>query len=199
MQSQTTDDVFNICPPCARNAVHAAMRHCWFDMIDVWNFSDEDKENFAIRGSHWDYFQHLLSLKPSLAHNINSFFDHAAQNGEIELLVRLPRSITGSKAAMDGAARKGHLNVVQWLHTNRTIGCTSLAMYSAAVHGHLQVVQFLRKNRNEGNIRNAIDRARREGHVHIAQYLEGTINIFDHCVDSFHNIRCIYKADCFCK
>ena len=51
---------------------------------------------------------------------------------------------------MDLAARNGHLEVVQWLDTNRTEGCTTSAMNWAAMNGHLKIVQWLHTNRKEG-------------------------------------------------
>ena len=47
---------------------------------------------------------------------------------------------------MNWAAAKGHLHVVEWLHTNRSEGCTSGAMDHAASNGHLHVVQWLHAN-----------------------------------------------------
>jgi hypothetical protein len=42
-----------------------------------------------------------------------------------------------STSAMDRAASSGHLDIVQWLHENRSVQ----AMNGAASSGHLQVVQ----------------------------------------------------------
>lgn len=50
---------------------------------------------------------------------------------------------------MDGAALDGHLDVVRWLHPNRTEGCTANAMNWAAANGHSDVVKWLRENRAE--------------------------------------------------
>ncbi len=43
--------------------------------------------------------------------------------------------------AMNLAAKNGHLDTVQWLHTNRTEGCTKKAIDGAAEKGHLEIVQ----------------------------------------------------------
>jgi hypothetical protein len=51
---------------------------------------------------------------------------------------------------VDNAASNGHLEVVQWLNSNRTEGCTPKAMDWAARNGHLEVVQWLHFNRIEG-------------------------------------------------
>jgi hypothetical protein len=44
---------------------------------------------------------------------------------------------------MNWAAARGHLEVVQFLHVNRTEGCTTDAISLAAQNGHLDVVHFL--------------------------------------------------------
>eukprot|EP01133_Synstelium_polycarpum_P016672 gene16672-19813_t len=51
---------------------------------------------------------------------------------------------------MDRAAAHGHLAVVQYLHEQRTEGCTPNAMNLAAGSGHLDVVMFLHQHRSEG-------------------------------------------------
>ena len=49
--------------------------------------------------------------------------------------------------AMDYAAGDGRLDVVKWLHDNRTEGCSIWAMNLAAENGHLDVFEFLYKNK----------------------------------------------------
>ena len=174
-------DVFSTSPPHSENAVHAAMRNCWFEMIDIWNMSEKRKVDFAIRGSHWEYFQHLLTLIPEteILHRKNNFFDYAAWNGALVLLKRLPVSISGSKKAMDWAAQEGHLQVVKWLHENRSEGCTSDAMDGAAQEGHLDVVKWLHENRSEGCTSDAMDGAAQEGHLDVVKWLhENRSHIF---------------------
>jgi len=45
---------------------------------------------------------------------------------------------------MNHAAEYGHLHVIQWLHTNRTEGCTIDAMNYAIYNGHFKVINFLK-------------------------------------------------------
>ena len=160
--------------PCVKYAAHAAMRHCWHDMIDIFNLSIYDKEEFPVYGSHWEYFLYLWSDNRRIRrrYDKDEFFDYAAQNGELALLMKLPSSIHGSAEAMDWAASKGHLDVVQWLHHNRTEGCTKYAMNCAAMNGHLDVVKWLHSNRTEGNVEEALAHARRGRHKEIFQYLQ---------------------------
>ena len=48
---------------------------------------------------------------------------------------------------MNGAAGNGHLEIVVWLHNNRTEGCTKHAMDMAALNGHLEIVKWFQKNK----------------------------------------------------
>ncbi|KAL7746597.1 hypothetical protein RI367_007997 [Sorochytrium milnesiophthora] len=52
--------------------------------------------------------------------------------------------------AMNSAARVGGLELVRFLHGNRTEGCTSDAMTNAVRAGHLDVADYLRLHRSEG-------------------------------------------------
>lgn len=49
--------------------------------------------------------------------------DLLARNGQLDLL-KSGQAKEFSPAAMDLAAANGHLDVVKWLHENRTEGCT---------------------------------------------------------------------------
>jgi hypothetical protein len=76
-----------------------------------------------------------------------------------------------TKAAMDGAAARGHLDVVRWLHANCSEGCTVAAMDLAAKNGHLHVIEWLHENRLEGGTTDAIDYASRSGHLEVLKWL----------------------------
>lgn len=158
------DDSFTYKPPSPRNAVHAAMRNFWIDMIDE-------------TADHWDYFQHLVTQRrpdeEELVSCTNDFFDYAARNGELKLLQRIPDSVTGTFHAMDWAAMNGHLDVVKWLHSNRSEGCSLFIMHYAGEHGHLDVVKWLheRLGADAEGIDGALQGAHRNGHRDIVAYL----------------------------
>jgi ankyrin repeat protein len=52
--------------------------------------------------------------------------------------------------AIDLAARNGHIEVVKFLHYNRTEGGTAHAIDYASKRGHYKIVQFLLEKRDEG-------------------------------------------------
>ncbi|KAF0717458.1 Aste57867_2273 [Aphanomyces stellatus] len=76
-----------------------------------------------------------------------------------------------STKAMDLAASHGHLDVVNWLHTHRSEGCTVYAMDAAATNNHMAVVQFLFSHRTERCSTNAMDGAAANGLLAMVQWL----------------------------
>lgn len=66
------------------------------------------------------------------------------------------------------AARNGHLQVVQWLHSNRQEGCTTRAVDDAAKNGFLDVVKWLLENRSEGY---STDLVAASGRLHVVKWL----------------------------
>ena len=49
---------------------------------------------------------------------------------------------------MNYSAQNGHLEVVKWLHENRSEGRAEDAMSGAAKKGHLEVVKYLKLIKN---------------------------------------------------
>ncbi|KAL2913283.1 hypothetical protein HK105_207161 [Polyrhizophydium stewartii] len=82
-----------------------------------------------------------------------------------------------SRLAMDRAAERGHLAIVQCLHTHRTECCTTAAMDSASASGHLDVVGFLHERRTEDCTLAATDMAAAAGLIHAMACLRS------HCTD----------------
>ncbi|KAG3221348.1 hypothetical protein PC129_g7906 [Phytophthora cactorum] len=74
---------------------------------------------------------------------------------------------------MDGAAANGHFHVVEWLHRNRSEGCTKSATDGAIRNdhtylGHLDAVKWLHRNRPEGWTSAAMAS---NGHLEVVKYL----------------------------
>mmetsp|Transcript_9226 Transcript_9226/g.12221 ORF Transcript_9226/g.12221 Transcript_9226/m.12221 type:complete len:289 (+) Transcript_9226:341-1207(+) len=126
-----------------------------------------------------------LCSKPSILSNIISVqegtsltkmgtADYLAQKGYLESLIYAKKTNTNlemTPKAMDFGAGEGHLAVVEWLHQNRSEGCTVEAMNTAAKNGHLEIVQWLHKNRQEGCNKDALTFACRHGHLEVAEFL----------------------------
>ncbi|KDO28563.1 hypothetical protein SPRG_06421 [Saprolegnia parasitica CBS 223.65] len=124
-----------------------------------------------------DLFPWLLPLVRSL-HDFGvecstSAMDDAATNGHLEVVTFLHwnRTEGGTAFALDGAAANGHLDVIEFLHLNRREGCTTRALDEAAANGHLAVVQFLHFNRTEGCTHQALDEAISRGHLDVVRFL----------------------------
>ncbi|EGG18677.1 hypothetical protein DFA_04173 [Cavenderia fasciculata] len=97
--------------------------------------------------------------------------NHAAKNGRLDIVeyLHLNRTEGCSTLAMDKAAMNGHFNVVQWLHWNRKEGGTTNALDFAST---LEIVEFLDKNRQEGATKTAMDNAALMGRLDIIKYLD---------------------------
>jgi len=101
---------------------------------------------------------------------------HFCKHGDLEMVQYCHRiHLEFTKDAMDLAAENGHLEIVKWLHENRTEGCTTNAMNSAARNGHLEMVQWLHamhtENRNEGCTVDTMNLAAMNGHLEIVKWL----------------------------
>jgi hypothetical protein len=108
--------------------------------------------------------------------NVEKAMDDAARKGQLEVVQWLHNEGC-TVEVMKLAAENGHLEVVQWLHKNRSEGCTVNAMDWAARHGHLEVVQWLHENRSEGCTVGAMNWATENGHLEVVQWLHDTLHL----------------------
>ncbi|EGG24159.1 ankyrin repeat-containing protein [Cavenderia fasciculata] len=103
-------------------------------------------------------------------------FTWAAMAGNLDIVQtlhnRFADTIQVNTSAIDSASSKGRLNVVKWLHLNRTEGATINAMNNAASQGFLDIVSFLHFNRSEGCNILAMDQAAENGHFDIIKFLK---------------------------
>ncbi|TYZ64504.1 hypothetical protein PybrP1_000144 [[Pythium] brassicae (nom. inval.)] len=72
---------------------------------------------------------------------------------------------------MDKAAFGGHLDILQWLHTNRADACSPAALENDAKNGHLEGVKWLVANRTEGCTARTVGLAAENGHLEVVKYL----------------------------
>jgi|UniRef100_K3X7X7 hypothetical protein len=122
-----------------------------------------------------------------------SVMDSAAFAGHLQVVqwLHYNRSEGCTAHAMDSAAACGRVDIVRWLHENRSEGCTTAAMDTAAAGGHLKMLQWLDANRKEGCSSVAVDFAILNGHTHIVKWLS------EHrCFRESRAIRQESKAKC---
>ncbi|KAL7753629.1 hypothetical protein RI367_000560 [Sorochytrium milnesiophthora] len=107
-------------------------------------------------------------------------FDHqglinvAACCGHLEVLEFLQLvGLTPDKSAWDGAAKNGHLEVVQFMckHRDHGYSCTTKAIDSAAEHGHTEVVGFMLEHGLTNCTSKAADMAASTGNLPLLQLL----------------------------
>ncbi|EGG24378.1 hypothetical protein DFA_06528 [Cavenderia fasciculata] len=99
-------------------------------------------------------------------------FDQSAINNHLDVVKYLHLNHYGGDKctikAMDGAAS---LEMVQWLHGNRTEGCSFRAIDQAASTGKLDIIKYLIENRKERYTLQALQNAVDNGHFHVLSYL----------------------------
>eukprot|EP00644_Phytophthora_capsici_P002519 jgi/Phyca11/563177/estExt2_Genewise1.C_PHYCAscaffold_110322 len=115
----------------------------------------------AING-HLEVIQYLHSIALTLAGKKRKRGGSSCHTSEIEMDV-----------VVTEAARKGHLDVVQWVCTNTAVNSTSDAMLTAAGGGHFAVVKWLHENHpHDDDFRTeVIDEAARSGNVSMLKWL----------------------------
>jgi len=107
-----------------------------------------------------------------LGHNWGDAMNTASENGHLEIVKWLHENRTeGCTVYAMNTAMNGHLEIVKFLHFNRTEGCTTYAMNRAAKHGHLEVVKWLHENRSEGCTTYAMNKAANYGHLDVVKWL----------------------------
>ncbi|KAG6973420.1 hypothetical protein JG688_00003547 [Phytophthora aleatoria] len=85
---------------------------------------------------------------------------------------------------MDRAAGNGHLEMAEWLHRNRSEGCSTKAMDLAAANGHLKVVKWLYANRTEGCTVKAFKKAMQNSHLCVAWWLHARFPKWNPSIDT---------------
>eukprot|EP01132_Coremiostelium_polycephalum_P007535 gene7535-9260_t len=94
-----------------------------------------------------DRYRHIVT-KPVPDYEMTNCF-----HGDLQLLKffhEMPNSVLNfTTYSMDRASELGYINIVKFLHFNRTEGCTNLAFFRAALYNHFQVVQFFIENKRD--------------------------------------------------
>eukprot|EP01133_Synstelium_polycarpum_P001197 gene1197-1379_t len=70
--------------------------------------------------------------------------DRAAGSGNLDVVRYLHTvGVTASQDAFNDAAARGHVNVLHFLHVNRSDGYSAIGLIRAAANGHLETLAFL--------------------------------------------------------
>ncbi|RLN47122.1 hypothetical protein BBJ28_00016617 [Nothophytophthora sp. Chile5] len=148
-----------------------ARKHCTTDTAPTQSRSEDSLEIIANSSDGCTVAEMPRSGPSILAMHVA--MDRAAAKGHLDVVQWLLANglNTCTTAAMDGAAAAGHLEMVQWLHTSMQAECTPDAMDRAAVNGHLKIVQWLHTNRSEGCTTKAMNGAASSGHLEIVKWL----------------------------
>ncbi|EGG16780.1 hypothetical protein DFA_07758 [Cavenderia fasciculata] len=124
-----------------------------------------------------DTLQHLIEWSPDV-YFVGDYIDGTAVNGKIDILTmlhqRYPNTIIHTNKSVEGAATKGHMSVIQFLHSIDNQGIpifTTEVMDNAAEAGHLALVQWLHQNRSEGSTERAINLSSKGGHFECVKFL----------------------------
>ncbi|GAB9477634.1 hypothetical protein Gpo141_00014744, partial [Globisporangium polare] len=108
-------------------------------------------------------------------------YKHLGEQGDLDVIKWLVRhNYRISVEIMNGAARRGHLEVLQYVHPRHTgtFGCTIGHTKAAAANGHLDVVRFFHETRQPCRHRpgfhdgpSALEYAATNGHLDVVKYL----------------------------
>ncbi|EGG22390.1 hypothetical protein DFA_04508 [Cavenderia fasciculata] len=120
-----------------------------------------------------DVLELLVNKYPLI--NLKGVVEVASRYGHLSTLQLLNtdqyRRASCDETTMDIVAKNGRLNILMYLHFNRTEGCSYIAMDLASEFGHLDIVKFLHFNRTEGCSIHAMDNAARNGHYEVVKWL----------------------------
>jgi len=82
-----------------------------------------------------------------------------------------PTRIRCTVVAMDVAVQNGSLDIVKFLHYNRSEGCSNTAMNHAAYANRFELLKFLSEVRHEQCTTYAMDMAANNGNLEMVKYL----------------------------
>ncbi|OWY94705.1 hypothetical protein PHMEG_00035490 [Phytophthora megakarya] len=134
----------------------------YIDLFDISQLQERDKKIFSIgkvaRRGNLPFIKYLHQISVIIS-----------THRHVKRAKITPKLRLSSTKAMDQAAAGNYLDLMQWLHSNRDEGCTTLAMDLAARNGYLNMVKWLRKYRSERlyeesyGLRNGAGNYRQEG------------------------------------
>ncbi|EFA75780.1 hypothetical protein PPL_10835 [Heterostelium album PN500] len=143
------------------------------------------------------HYQSNLPLIKFLHENVSGWFESlgtrvmdvaACSSLEVVEFLHFNRSEGCTTDALDNASKMGRFDIVQFLHSHRTEGCSVVALDSAPSFGSLELVMFLHYNRSEGCTTKAVDNAAENGYLEIVRFL------IENRTEGFTNHAIYYSA-----
>ncbi|GAM19137.1 hypothetical protein SAMD00019534_023120 [Acytostelium subglobosum LB1] len=129
-----------------------------------------------------EYF-HIESFATSLPFATTAALHIAAMNGDLEIVtfLHLNRSEGITLMTFDAVCKRGHLDVVAYLHEHGMDGgATPMAFIGAASNGHLDVIKYLMEHcQHVKPTSYAMEQAVRGGHYDTMRYLFETAGFKD--------------------
>ncbi|KAL2912350.1 hypothetical protein HK105_208124, partial [Polyrhizophydium stewartii] len=158
-------------PLCELCILHDNLPMLEFAISRGFGIVDEGLTSFAADGN-LGMIQFVHERLPSVRWPAAAL-DEAAKHGHLAVVEYLDQvcQAPASTWAMDWAAEHGHLAIVRYLHEHRAEGCTVRAMDWAAENGHLATLEFLHLNRTEGCTTEAFDQAALHNQPHVLRFL----------------------------
>jgi ankyrin repeat protein len=145
----------------------------------------------AIGRGHLNIVKYLIEATRVVSNQPLSqvnWLTEAARTGHLDIFIYLHEKLPGlvcRPIAMDHAASMGYFDVVEYIHTHRTEGCTTKAMDGAAMGNHIEIVRFLHANRTDGCSSRAFEKSAERGRTEMVKLLleisPGNCNV-DKCI-----------------
>ena len=130
----------------------------------------------AAREGHLNIVQYLH--KRCIFLNSEHILDEAITGDKIEVCKYLhSKGYVMSDYAMDHAAENGNIEMLEWLHKETRAGYSFISVELAAAKGHLRVIQWLFNNTNVIFRPELIDYAAMGGHICIMDWMMQNFNV----------------------
>ncbi|EGG18593.1 hypothetical protein DFA_04087 [Cavenderia fasciculata] len=122
------------------------------------------------------YLDVVIYLHNTYGDKINgteNAFEYAVSNSHLDIVkfLHFNRSEPCSRKAIISSAMSGSVELVKFLHETQTGGWSTEVMDQAASYGHLEILKFLHEHRSEGCTTMAMDMAAHCGHFSVVEWL----------------------------
>lgn len=131
--------------------------------------------DIAASYGHLEILEWVFQEYPHLGHVTSLAIAYAAGNGHLEVVKFLSKSSPATTSAMNQALFNNKLDVVYWLHKNRTEGCTSYGLSKSIFGiGTPNIVKWIKQHYNDAYIsgfHEAIQAAVKSGRMSVIKWM----------------------------